>query len=171
MTRNYIMNVFYLDKNPILSAQYHTDKHVIKMILESAQLLCTAINVAANEQITPYKTTHINHPCSIWTRESYDNFKYVWYLMLELEKEWQFRYNHNKRHKSVESLVYFDLNGKTLLDLAESYLPNIGNTSPPLAMPEHCKISLDPVECYREYYKTEKIPLHKWTNREVPHWI
>lgn len=63
------MNIFYLDENPNLCAQYHCDRHVIKMILESAQLLCTALNVVAGQQVTPYKSTHVNHPCSIWVRE------------------------------------------------------------------------------------------------------
>ena len=85
------MNIFFLDTDPVLAAQYHADKHVVKMILESAQLLCTAVNELAHKQVTPYKSTHINHPCSIWVRENYCNWSYVFELMLELEKEWQFR--------------------------------------------------------------------------------
>jgi len=93
------MNIFYLDKDPRLCTRYHCDKHVVKMILESAQLLCTAVNVLAGEQVTPYKSTHVNHPCSIWIRESYWNWNYTYKLMLELELEWNHRYQHNKSHK------------------------------------------------------------------------
>ena len=82
------MNIFYLDEDPRLCAQYHCDRHVIKMILESAQLLCTAVNILAGEQVTPYKSTHVNHPCSIWVRESFDNWNYVWNLAKHLEVEW-----------------------------------------------------------------------------------
>ncbi len=68
------MNIFILDEDITKSAQAHCDKHVVKMILESAQLLCTAVNYYAGEQVTPYKSTHMNHPCSIWVRESLANF-------------------------------------------------------------------------------------------------
>jgi len=163
------MNIFYLDNNPRLCASYHADKHVVKMILESAQLLCTAINVKAGEQVTPYKTTHVNHPCSIWVRESYFNWSYTFNLMLELHTEWQFRYEHTKRHKSVEALVQAGIVG-----LARDYIDKGLTkpfTPPTLAMPDYCKVSSDPVECYREYYRKEKVALHQWTNREAPYWL
>lgn len=160
------MNIFYLDNNPELCARYHTDRHVVKMILESAQMLCTAVNVLAGEQVTPYKTTHINHPCSVWVRESYANWCYVYKLMRELEREWRFRYNHTKHHKAVEVLI----NDLTWYK-AKTLLPDLKFTPPALAMPDHCKISSDPVECYREYYRKEKVALHKWTDREVPFWL
>lgn len=67
------MNIFYLDKDPKLCAQYHCDKHVVKMILESAQLLCTAVNEAAGKEVAPYKSTHVNHPCSIWSWSGIDD--------------------------------------------------------------------------------------------------
>lgn len=172
------MNIFYLDQNPKLCAQYHCDKHVVKMILESAQLLCTAVNVAAGEQITPYKSTHVNHPCSIWVRESFANWDYVINLMLDLEEEWNYRFHSRnpKTHNSVAALVASPVH---LREKAEKYLPSIGLTVPPLCMPESCKqipaIAVTPEEatilCYRNYYNQEKKHLHKWTNREVPFWI
>lgn len=160
------MNIFFLDKDPKLAAQYHADKHVVKMILESAQMLCTAVNVKAGEQVTPYKTTHVNHPCSIWVRESYSNWSYVYQLMMYLEQEWRYRYNHQKSHKSIDALVTANI-----LDLADTYIPGRVLTPPALAMPDHCKISSDPVECYREYYRKEKVALHKWTGRDIPFWL
>ena len=160
------MNIFYLDEDPRLAAQYHCDKHVVKMILESAQLLCTAVNVLAGEQVTPYKSTHVNHPCSIWVRDNFDNWNYVHRLMLELELERLIRFKSDKEHKSITAMHDACLYNKAL-----KYLPAVEGTTPALAMPDHCKISSDPVECYREYYRKEKVALHKWTNREVPFWL
>ena len=160
------MNIFYLDKDPRLCAQYHTDKHVVKMILESAQLLCTAVNTLAGEQVTPYKSPYVNHHCSVWVRESFANWNYVWNLMYALDLERQFRYKHTKEHKIITAL-----NGVDMYFLAQSLVPRIGLTTPALAMPAHCKISSDPVECYREYYRKEKVALHKWTGRDKPYWL
>lgn len=160
------MNLFYLDEDPILCAQYHTDRHVIKMILESAQLLCTAVNILAGEQVTPYKSTHVNHPCSIWVRDSFENFEYVWDLMFHLEDEWKFRYGHTEHHKSIEALANTVMYADAILTI-----PSKGLTSPALAMPDHCKVSSNPVECYREYYRKEKVALHSWKGRERPFWI
>lgn len=167
------MNIFYLDENPSLAAQYHTDKHVVKMILESAQMLCTAVNVLAGEQVTPYKSTHINHPCSVWVRENYGNFSYLYHLMICLEKEWQFRFNHEKQHKSVAALAEGELLAlaRALYKVDFSWKESFELTSPALAMPDSCKISSNPVECYREYYRKEKVHLHKWTGRDVPWWL
>jgi hypothetical protein len=163
------MNIFYLDQDPKLCAQYHADKHVVKMILESAQLLCTAVNVLAGEQVTPYKSTHVNHPCSIWVRESYSNWLYVFNLMMYLEQEWNYRYkdpDNYTLHKSVSELSKIDI-----VSLADGFLPYTPFTLPALCMPDYCKTSNDPVECYREYYRKEKVALHKWTGRDRPHWL
>lgn len=174
------MNIFYLDQNPKLCAQYHSDKHVVKMILESAQLLCTALNVVAGEQVTPYKSTHVNHPCSIWVRKSFANWNYVYQLMLCLEDEWRFRFNHDKKHKSVKLLEEFSSN-RSFRSLAREYLfTDKLMTPPPLCMPDDCKSKLESdlwtfggkeVLSYRKYYNQEKRHLHKWTNREAPFWI
>ena len=64
------MNIFVLDNDPFKAAEYQCDKHVVKMVLETAQLLCSAHETA------PYKRTHYNHPCAIWTRSSLSN--YMW---------------------------------------------------------------------------------------------
>lgn len=163
------MNIFYLDENPELCAQYHTDKHVVKMILESAQLLCTAVNYYAGEQVTPYKSTHINHPCSIWVRSSLANFQYVYELMYLLEQERKHRFNNNVTHKSVLLLQQIGIS-----QLSKQYFPAVLQTEsltfPALAMPEQYRTN-NPVESYRRYYTYEKKHLHKWTNREVPFWI
>ena len=77
------MNIFYLDKNPDLSAQLHCDKHVVKMILEYAQMLSTAHRVLDNSQDV-YKIAHKNHPCTIWVRENKSNYKWLsmmWFFL------------------------------------------------------------------------------------------
>lgn len=160
------VNIFYLDQDPETCAQYHADKHVVKMILESAQLLCTAVNVASGKQVTPYKTTHVNHPCSIWARESYNNWLKLYNLMLCLEAERKYRFNSTAWHKSVAVLE-----DSHIFVAAESVLEDRAGTPPPLCMPDYCKISSDSVESYREYYRREKTALHKWTGRDVPFWI
>ncbi len=164
------MNIFYLDHNPALCAQYHTDKHVVKMILESAQMLCTALNTTLDGQVTPYRSTHVNHPCSIWVRENFHNWLWLYHLMLELEQEWQYRWEHSKRHKSVEAVQSIQVDGYRVEDIAYHFLPEGNHTYPPLAMPEHCKL-VDVILSYREYYRTEKQDLHKWTKRDQPSWL
>ena len=167
------MNIFYLDSNPRICARYHCDKHVIKMMLESAQLLCTALNIVSGTQVTPYKSTHINHPCSIWVRESFDNWAWTFNLMLELEKEWQYRFNHNRQHLAISKLAVCEPYGYLLPIYAGrvGMLPHRGFTSPALVMPDYCKIPSDPIASYRNYYNLEKKHIHNWTNREVPEWI
>lgn len=160
------MNIFYLDPNPALAARYHCDKHVIKMILESAQLLCTAINYHAGEQVTPYKSTHINHPCSIWVRESFSNWYYVYSLMLCLENEWNFRWQHSKNHSSVSCLC-----NAGIVELAAKHLSSKPMTTPALAMPSLYKIPNNPVESYRTYYRISKHDLLQYTKREKPEWL
>ena len=85
--------------------------------------------------------------------------------MLELQDEWRYRYRHTKWHKSVEQIVLSDT-----VKMAAKLLYGI-STPPALAMPDSCKISTNPVECYREYYRREKVALHKWTSRDVPYWL
>lgn len=66
------MNIFVLDSDPEIAAKYHTDKHVIKMILESAQMMSTVVRYVGLD--AGYKSTHLNHPCTIWARTSLSNW-------------------------------------------------------------------------------------------------
>ena len=157
------MNIFFLDRNVETCAQYHVDRHVVKMILESAQLLCTAVNVSAGRQATPYKTTHVNHPCSIWARESNSNALWLYRLMTQLNVEYHFRYG--KHHLSCTKLEEADIFRKIL-----HYLPDGDFTEPALAMPDEFKTS-DAVESYRNYYREGKTHLHSWTKRQRPDWL
>mgnify|MGYP000539243712 FL=1 len=155
------MNIFFLDYDVKKCAQYHVDKHVVKMILETAQLLCGVHHLTP--QVTPqvpYKLSHKNHPCSIWTRESLSNYLYLCELGLELGKEYTHRYG--KRHKSIDVINWCIIN--------KPNIPDIGFTTPAMAMPDEFKVD-SVVESYRNYYIGAKISLASWKNREKPFWF
>ena len=155
------MNIFFLDENPTLSAQYHVDKHVVKMILETAQLLCGVHHVTAHDTAhVPYKLSHKNHPCSIWCRESLSNYLYLCELGLELSKEYTYRYG--KRHKSQDVIEWCLIN--------KPNIPDIEFTDPAKAMPDEFKVD-SVVESYRNYYMGAKSNLAVWKNREKPFWF
>ena len=153
------MNIFLLDKNLEKCAQYHVDRHVVKMILESAQLLCSVHHICG-ELEPPYKLAHKNHPCSIWCRASLTNYLYLCELGLELSKEYTYRYN--KHHKSTD-VIQWCLNNLP-------NIPDIGFTPPALAMPDQYKVD-DFVQSYRNYYIGEKKGFATWKNREIPYWF
>jgi hypothetical protein len=152
------MNIFFLDNDVRKCAQYHNDKHVVKMILETAQLLCGAHWVVGGD--APYKLSHKNHPCSIWVRESLSNYLLLCELGLELCNEYTYRYG--KRHKSQEVIEWCVVN--------KLNIPDIGLTEQPMAMPDQYKTN-SVVESYRNYYMGEKSGIASWKNREVPNWF
>jgi hypothetical protein len=156
------MNIFFLDYDVQKCAKYHVDKHVVKMILETAQLLCGvhhATDQLSTDQV-PYKLSHKNHPCSIWTRESLSNYLYLCELGLELSKEYTYRYG--KRHKSQDVIEWCLINKPNIKD--------IGFTNPPKAMPDEYKVN-SVTESYRNYYIGEKSRFANWKNREKPFWF
>jgi hypothetical protein len=160
------MNIFYLDKDPTTCAKYHADKHVVKMILESAQILCTVINEKAGYQVTPYKSTHRNHPCTIWAGQCFENAEWLLDLTHSLNTEFMYRFNHTASHKSLQMLD--DIAMGRLIRL---HLPKLGGTTPPaLAMPEEYR-SDNTVESYRLYYRLDKQHLLKYSKREKPEWL
>jgi hypothetical protein len=158
------MNIFLLDYDTQKCARYHCDKHVVKMILETAQLLCGVHHMAdqVTDQVTdqvPYKLSHKNHPCSIWARESLPNYLYLCDLGLELCKEYTYRYG--KRHKSQDVIEWCLTN--------KPNIPDTRFTTPARAMPDDYKVD-NVVESYRRYYMGEKSNIAVWKNREVPEW-
>lgn len=152
------MNIFYLDSNPTLCAKYHNDKHVVKMILETAQLLCGVHWVIGKE--APYKLSHKNHPCSIWVRSSIENYLWLCELGLELCEEYTYRYE--KKHKS-QYIIEWCLHNKP-------NIPDLPFSEPPKAMPDDFKVK-DVTESYRNYYIGAKRDFCVWKNREVPKWF
>lgn len=160
------MNIFVLDLDIDKCAQYHCDKHVVKMILESTQLLFNVYhynNYSFNnflEDRKIYRKTHINHPCSVWTRTSLSNWKWLLSLALSLCKEYSLRYS--KEHKSEKILKWMQNN--------EPNINDTGLTDFAKAMPEKYK-SFDIVNAYRQYYIFEKSKISKWKNNNIPDWF
>jgi hypothetical protein len=177
------MNIFYLDSDPVVCAQMHCDKHVVKMILESCQLLSTAHRVldghsrieksASGRNVKRwylndlrqgilYGATHINHPSAIWCRENILHYAWLRELLDALLEEYTHRYE--KIHKCETIAKYLMFPPYALGRLVEDF------TEPPPAMPDECKVKNDSVLSYRNYYIMHKARFAKWTNREVPIW-
>lgn len=150
------MNIFILSLNKKENAIFHNDKHVVKMILEHTQLLCSAHHMTGGT--APYKLTHKNHPCAIWTRESLSNYFWLLEMTMELGKEYTYRYG--KVHKSIQICI----------DLPYIKLPDIGLTPFKLCMDDEYKIGNDVVASYRNYYIKAKNHIATWKSREVPEW-
>lgn len=155
------MNIFVLDYDVNKCAQYHLDKHCVKMILETTQLLNNALIKHDSLYSPVYRETHKNHPCSLWAAESIDNFEWLVKLGLALSNEYTFRYN--KIHKCHDILK--ELQQSISLDK----FPKVGMTPFRKCMPEQYKCE-DAVDSYRKYYKYDKSYIAKWSKREVPEW-
>lgn len=153
------MNIFILDSSAETCARYHCDQHIIKMILESVQILCTALSQYGFD--TPYKPTHAKHPCVLWTTASYGNFLWLKKLALALNKEYQYRYIKSTDHKSIS----------VLKQLGKLQYEDRGMTPFVQVMPEQYRIPDDPVRAYRAYYIGEKLIFAKWRRRRPPLWI
>jgi hypothetical protein len=152
------MNIFVLDTNIETCARYHCDKHVVKMILESVQMLCTALNKKGF--ITPYKSTHQKHPCVLWVEASYDNFTWLKDLALALNDEYRFRFEKQTDHKSIGVLA----------EISGYRYESRGITEFAQAMPDKYKVPGSAVEAYRKFYLGEKLRFARWTKRSVPAW-
>jgi len=157
------MNIFYLDHDPYVIPPMMVDRHITKMILESAQMLSTAHRIVDNaDNDVLYKATHVNHPSTKWIRESKANYNWLYNHFCYLGMEYKFRYS--KTHKSISRL-------SDVLRFAPKNLADIGLTKIPCAMPQEYIISEDSVVNYRNYYIKGKSHLHKWTKRTPPEWI
>jgi len=178
-----LINIFYVDEDPMDAAQALVDKHVVKMILESAQLLSTAHRVLDGVEIEGksktgrkarrwvlndaredvlYSATHINHPSAVWCRQSVQNYEWLVEHFFALMMEYNYRYD--KQHKCYGELSY-------MLQSPPKNLENYDWTEMPSCMAEEYIISDDPIINYRNYYKIGKSNLHSWKNRQPPEWI
>ena len=153
------MNIFILDQDIQKCAQYHCDQHVVKMILESVQMLCTALNKKGFE--TPYKSTHSKHPCVLWVEASYQNFIWLSDLTLALNDEYHFRYEKKQDHKSIA----------VLSQISKYRFEDIGLTEFAQAMPDQYKVPGDAVKAYRQFYQGDKMGFAKWKKRPIPDWL
>ena len=158
------MNIFYLNRKPDIAAQMMCDKHVVKMILESAQMLSTAHRVLDGDEYADrvglYKMTHKNHPSSIWARSTDGNYDWLWVHMDALMKEYTYRYG---KHHATERMIH---------DLWKPpYNLPVGDfTDPPQCMPNYCKND-DAVSAYQNYYILEKSDFATWKRRDKPEWF
>lgn len=164
---NIRMNIFYLSSDPEEAARMACDKHVIKMILESTQLLYTAQHVTdpdnlSNCYLKPYGVTHKNHPSAIWARSSYDNYMWLCQLALAYCEEYRYRYGSSKKHACENHLEWLYNNPPSL--------PNDGFWQPPQCMPDQYKGDCS-IDAYRRYYIGEKLSFVRYTNREAPYWL
>lgn len=160
------MNIFMLDEDMTICAEYHCDKHVGKMLLESVQILCSVLH-KYNYAGLPYKATHANHPCTKWAGECTGNFKKLTLLATKLANEFEYRFG--KRHKSADALyqvlIVTNMNNDLPLD-------NHIGSRPVQAMPDEFK---DPchVGAYRDYYRSKMLQWGgmTYTNRDIPGFL
>ena len=181
------MNIFYVHTDPKICAQQHVDKHVVKMILEYAQLLSTAHRVldgvesvglsktgrkakryvlSDSRDSVLYNATHLNHPSAKWTRHCEQNYRWLFNLWHELLDEYTYRYG--KQHASSRLMSALCRPPKNI-DMHTKF------SAPWRAMPDEFKFDRSvpnyTVESYRAYYKGAKMDMFKWKNRPQPDWI
>ena len=182
------MNIFYLDNNPKTCAEMHCDKHVVKMIVEYAQILSTAhrmidgtkyIGTSKNgRKITRYKlqdnlenivykACHFNHPSTVWARTSSQHYDWLYALWRELSGEYRHRYGSKTGRDHSSWTLLGDILKHTPKNLEDK-----GFTEPPQAMSHYpeCMIEGDSIQAYKNYYIIAKSEFAKWTNRQTPEW-
>lgn len=186
------MNIFVLDTSPVLAAQYQCDKHVVKMIVESAQMLSTAhrlldglcvpdtvVNPTTGKRRTKkswklenqdlnsvlYAVAHPGHPSTKWTMESMANYLWHYEHFCALCDEYTHRYG--KKHATDTKLRF-------VLDQAPANIPDRELTPFKLAMQSNpeCMNPSDPVTSYRKFYQTKQGRFKMaWTKRNKPDWF
>ena len=143
------MNIFYLDKCPDKAARLQYNKHVVKMILESDQMLCTAHHCYGDKdqvENVPYKQAHLNHPSTIWTRRSKSTYMWLYNHMIALGDEYKKRYG--KTHLSITKC-------KDFLAIPPRHIQGNDWCQPPQAMPDEYKTECS-IQAYWNYYIGEK---------------
>jgi hypothetical protein len=185
------MNIFYLDPDPKTCAEMHCDKHVVKMIIEYAQLMSTAHRVIDGEQYTDltangrriqrwrldderehtlYKASHINHPSAIWCRENIENYNWLYDMWSYSLDEYTHRYGKTHLCAKLKDALYA---GPRRIKNGEFFAPTP-------AMPVDLKVlaenptpgrKYDSLKSYHKYYIQEKVRFAKWKNRNIPEWF
>ena len=181
--RYIFVNIFYLSNNPTECAQQHVDKHVVKMILEYAQLLSTAHRVidgvpnidrgtATGRQRTSYilpdsrddvlyRATHINHPSAIWVRKRESHYRWLFTLWIALMDEYTYRYG--RIHASARLIGYLSKPPQNI-EFGDGF------DDPTPAMPDEYKVN-NSIQSYRNYYIGDKKSFASWKNRDIPTWF
>ena len=172
------MNIFYLHSNPKICAQYHVDKHVNKMILETTQLLCWAyydekgkLKAKFPDFVKPYKfvKSHYNHPCAKWTRKTWGNWRWLCLLGFELCREFEYRFGkeHKTRQLIAQLMMFNPLETKILSN--DTRITRRPQCFGPFQ--SKCEIPRKPKKAYRKYYRIGKKHLHKYTKRTPPKFL
>ena len=162
------MNIFGIDTDTTSCATYHTDRHIVKMPLETAQMVsCVYYHKDLWDGEVPnllmnFSAGHDKHPCSLWLRENLVNFLWTCEFGIKLIEEYRFRYD-SQKHERCKMIFEWSLDNLPNLPVAEF-------TPFAKAMPEEYKVDCS-IESYRNYYKLGKSELHQWTKRNKPEWI
>lgn len=151
------MNIFYLHSDPKVAASYFYDKHKVKMILECAQMLCTAHIALGNEDV-PYKKSHLNHPSSVWVRANNENYQWLYNHMLALGEEYTKRYK--RTHLTITKC-------KDILAVAPLNIPIGSFNEPPQCMPDEYKVDNDSVSAYWNYYEQDKYKIANKNEQKI----
>lgn len=179
------MNIFYISEDPKTCAEMHVSKHVVKMVIEYAQLMSTAHRVIDGTVYTDFtanghkikrwllddkreqslmKVSHINHPSAIWCRKNKSNYLWLFTLWSHLLDEYTYRYG--KVHSCARL--------KEVLKSAPNKIELGEFTQPTPAMPDDVKVAGDSIASYRNYYINNKTHLANWqgkiNSRNVPGW-
>ena len=161
-----LMNIFYLHPDPLTAAEMHCDKHCVKMILETAQMLCTAHRTLDGDEkadkLGMYKTVHLNHPSTKWIRGSRLQYEWAFHLFKFLCEEYHYRFK--KIHKTEAKLR------EALRTPPLAITDDSTYTQPPQCMPDQYKVLDDAVQAYRNYYIGEKAYFAKWAYTRTPEW-
>ncbi len=159
------MNIFVLSEDPWKAAEMQCDQHVVKMPLETAQMLSTAHHIIGTDidKDKIYKKTHVNHPCTKWVRENSSNYKWTVKHFKALLKEFKKRYDNE--HKCGELLPYLE----QLPNFTEDKIT--GERTPfAQAVPEEYK-GKEAVKAYRKFYNKEKSSFASWEKlNNKPDW-
>lgn len=153
------MQIYYLDNDPVKSAQYHTDVHLRKMITESLQILSTVCHIYNQPELAVYKPTHKNHPSVLWASETIDNYLWLYDMTEAMYNEYKFRFN--KTHLAGEKFKFLGI----------PYIKNEGLTPIRYGFKNKKYYFDDRVLGYRTYLLNEKLHCIKYTNRKMPDWI
>ena len=140
------MNIFYLDKDPIIATKYMYNKHIVKMILESAQMLCTAHHHFGNGDNVPYRKAHYNHPSTKWVRENTKH--YIWLYDHMLALGYQYTKKYNKIHQTIVKCTMPLINPPLGMPTKEF-------VQPPQCMPDQYKDKCS-IKAYWNYYEQDK---------------
>lgn len=170
------MNIFFLSYLVEEAARAHFNRHVVKMISETCQLLSTAHWVLAPESAQRYfddkllwRRTHENHPCAVWARAHPNNYRWLASLGLALCYDYTQRFSTGtpRRHAAETSLRFL---AQTVPPIdASAPLNAHGVTEPPQCMPDEYRVPGDAVAAYRAYYQgTEKQALRWWRPKWLP---